>query len=408
MTSRRRITPETARIYEQYFNVNVFNDVNWAPSITCTTCLKNLHQWSKGAVQSMPFGVPVMWTDPIIHDHDECYACVNFVSGTNRPSLRTRVYHATKFAQLPLPHSDSIPIPKRPSPTEESAAPTFMSEVGDNPTSLYEPSNITPKCKHVEITQKKLNNIARGLKLSQRRSIMLAQYLNEAKILAPDVRIFSSVGRHQQFSDFFTSIENNSLAYCNDIRGMIEMMHEQYAADEWRLFIDASRSSLKAVLLHVKNEKPSIPIALSTRTKETYASLKQILELVEYEEHRWKVCADLKVITLLRGMQTGYTKNMCFMCLWDTRYQGDQYSVREWPLREHIRLRQNNIVETPLVPVEKMLLPPLHIKLGLVKNFIKALNKQGPAFTEIQRIFPRLSAMKIKEGLCLIRLFQPI
>ena len=95
------------------------------------------------------------------------------------------------------------------------------------------------------------------------------------------------------------------------------------------------------------------------------------------------------------------------MCLWNTRFNGDQYTKKDWPLREGFRLRHGNIVEVPLVPVEKILLPPLHIKLGLVKNFIKALNPESNAFNELKRIFPRLSGMKIKEGLCeIIYLYQ--
>lgn len=120
---------------------------------------------------------------------------------------------------------------------------------------------------------------------------------------------------------------------------------------------------------------------------------------MKYNDHNWKICGDLKVITLLRGMQTGYTKNMCFMCLWDTRYSGDQYNKHDWPQRETVKLRKNNIVENPLVSIDKVLLPPLHIKLGIVKNFIKALNPDGNSFNELCRIFPRLSSMKIKEGL---------
>lgn len=154
-------------------------------------------------------------------------------------------------------------------------------------------------------------------------------------------------------------------------------MQNEYKPEDWRLFIDSSKRSLKAVLLHVDNAKSSIPIALSTKTKENYASLKKIIELVKYDEHQWKICADLKVITLLRGMQTGYAKNMCFLCLWDTRFDGDQYEERGWRPREDFRLRCNNVVEIPLVPMEKILLPPLHIKLGIVENFIKKLNPWG-------------------------------
>ncbi|KAL3285696.1 hypothetical protein HHI36_000227 [Cryptolaemus montrouzieri] len=69
-------------------------------------------------------------------------------------------------------------------------------------------------------------------------------------------------------------------------------------------------------------------------------------------------------------------------------------------MRQGFRLRRENVLEIPLVPIKKVLLPPLHIKLEIVKNFIKALDPEGNAFNELKRIFPRLSEMKIKEGLC--------
>ena len=48
--------------------------------------------------------------------------------------------------------------------------------------------------------------------------------------------------------------------------------------------------------------------------------------------------------------------------------------------------------------LKKMLLPPLHIKLGLMKNFVKAIDRNGGAFLFLKNKFPRLSEAKIKEG----------
>lgn len=396
--SRRKIGDDFAELYHRYFNQVVFRNVEWAPSIVCTGCLSLLNRWKKGEVDCMPFGVPMIWSDPQVHSSDDCYACLNFVSGTNRNKLRKFPYTETKYTQLPLPHSENIPIPRRPSTTEEYMAST-LETARETLVSEYQPSNVNNNCNHLEITQTRLDIMVRRLKLSQRQSILLAKELKHANILAPDVRVYGAIGRHRHFTNFFKAIDNNSFAFCVDIRGLILTIHHEYKPEDWRLFIDASKSSLKAVLLHMTNSKNSIPIALSTNTKETYLSLKKILDVVKYNDHNWKICGDLKVITLLRGMQTGYTKNMCFMCLWDTRYSGDQYNKHDWPQRETVKLRKNNIVENPLVSIDKVLLPPLHIKLGIVKNFIKALNPDGNSFNELCRIFPRLSSMKIKEGL---------
>lgn len=40
----------------------------------------------------------------------------------------------------------------------------------------------------------------------------------------------------------------------------------------------------------------------------------------------------------------------------------------------------------------------LHIKLGLIKNFVKAFDKEGQVFSYLKTLFPQLSLAKIKEG----------
>lgn len=44
-------------------------------------------------------------------------------------------------------------------------------------------------------------------------------------------------------------------------------------------------------------------------------------------------------------------------------------------------------------------MPPLHIKLGLMKNFVKTLKKDDPPFQYLIQTFPSLSFAKIKEGI---------
>lgn len=398
--SRRNVSQETAELYYVYFGERIILDQHWAPSMICTSCDSHLHDWCKGKKDQMPFGNPMIWMDSQQHNESECYACLNYIVGTNRKKTGSMIYKETRYVQLPIAHSSAIPVPTRPktSTTEEDVPPSFES-AGESGVSEYVPSHLSGQCNHIEVTQNRFDILVRRLKLSQRQSIILAQDLKRVNILAADVRIFAAIGRHRRFTQFFTSIEHNSFAYCTDIRGLVTVLHGEYNPADWRLFIDSSKSSLKAVLLHITNSKNSVPVALSTNTKETYASLKKIIDRINYNDHMWKICADLKVIALLKGMQTGYTKNMCFMCLWDTRFKGDQYQKDDWPIRGRARLQHNNVIERELVPTEKVLLPPLHIKLGIVKNFIKALDREGEAFNELTRVFPRLSSSKIKEGL---------
>ena len=49
--------------------------------------------------------------------------------------------------------------------------------------------------------------------------------------------------------------------------------------------------------------------------------------------------------------------------------------------------------------MNKVLFPSLHLKLGLMKNFVKALPKNGAAFQHLSTVFPGLSAAKLKDGI---------
>ena len=44
-------------------------------------------------------------------------------------------------------------------------------------------------------------------------------------------------------------------------------------------------------------------------------------------------------------------------------------------------------------------MPPLHIKLGLIKQFVTALDKESAAFKYLQDLFPQLSEAKVNAGL---------
>lgn len=106
-----------------------------------------------------------------------------------------------------------------------------------------------------------------------------------------------------------------------------------------------------------------------------------------------------QVVCLLLGMQGGYTKYPCFMCLWDSRADSLHYKQKNWPARETLQIGSHNVVAQPLVPPKNVLLPPLHIKLGLMKNFVKALNKEGQAFKYLLQTFPQISDAKLHAGI---------
>lgn len=153
-----------------------------------------------------------------------------------------------------------------------------------------------------------------------------------------------------------------------------------YDAKDWRLFIDSSKRSIKAVLLHNTNVYAPIPLAHSTVMQEKYENIGVLFQKINYDTHQWQICGDLKILTILLGQQSGFTKHPCYLCLWDSRDRANHYKNKEWPTRSSFAPGTCNIIHESLVNPSKILIPPLHIKLGLMKQFVKALDKTKQCF----------------------------
>ena len=96
-------------------------------------------------------------------------------------------------------------------------------------------------------------------------------------------------------------------------------------------------------------------------------------------------------------MQVVFTKYCCFLCLWDSRNVSQHYKQKDWRSRSTLVSDEHNLKDNPLADRNKVLLPPLHIRLGLMKNLEKALHKNGGAFQHLSTVIPCLSAAKLKE-----------
>ena len=87
----------------------------------------------------------------------------------------------------------------------------------------------------------------------------------------------------------------------------------------------------------------------------------------------WNVCADLKVVALLTGLQGGCTKFCCFLCGWHRRARDRHCHVKQWPHRGEMILGQKNVAHRALVDRTKMYVPPFHTNVGSIKIFVKAI-----------------------------------
>jgi hypothetical protein len=120
----------------------------------------------------------------------------------------------------------------------------------------------------------------------------------------------TSFGRGQHdFEKCFLSSED---VCCNDAVGLFGALSHVHKPEEWQLFIDLSKASVKAVLLHNDDIYPSVPLACSVHMKESHEGMCTLLSCLDYDWNKWMICRDLKELGLFLVMQRGYTKYCCF------------------------------------------------------------------------------------------------
>ena len=179
---------------------------------------------------------------------------------------------------------------------------------------------------------------------------------------------------------------------------MIELSYE-HNSDEWRLFVNFSKTGFKAVMLHNGNVKLCISIAHTVNMKETYEAMKTCLEAINYSKRNCRFCTDLKVITLLVCLELGYTKYICFLCLYDSLDDTNSFRKKHG---NHVKFNSWKVelkTHTSGKFRKKVFLPLLHIQLGLIKTFVKAMNHDGAAFMYLKEKFGVFkSEAKLKEG----------
>ena len=388
-SQRASITTFVKEAYFSYFSRKIGNqDKSWAPHIVCKQCTEGLRMWTKGTREHMPFGVPMIWMEPKDHSTD-CYFCSVKTSGYNRKNKRSIQYPNIASAVRPIDHSEEIPVPVFTRLLSDDTPDTLISDLDSD----FEVLDSHRK----GFDQDELKDLTRDLGLSKKGAELLASRLNEKHLLERGTRVSFFRSRESSFIQYFRS--EDSFTYCHDVEELLlELGISHYKSSDWRLFIDSSKRSLKCVLLHNGNSYGAVPIGHSVGLREDYEDIKKVMKLLQYDKHNWIICVDLKMVCFLLGQQRGYTKYPCFLCLWDSRDRKKHWDQKIWPERTHLKAGEPNILHDPLVAKEKIVFPPLHIKLGLMKQFVKALNHEGECFKYILTALPSLSIEKIKAG----------
>ena len=317
ISRRWSFTPLIKKCYEYYFGYKVGDqDKNWAPHFCCVTCVRLLAAWAKGS-RCMPFAIPMSWTEPTDHVSD-CYFCLTTITGVTAKSTHTVQYANLPSAMKPIPHSAELPVPKPPtnktlsdSESSDENVCQFNKNIDCDPTFARDCSSNEP---HL-LTQGDLNDIACDLNLPVKQAELLGFRLKGWNPLRQDTKVCFCSGLHEEFKDLF-SLEDGVI-FCNDDCSVMEILGHEYNSDQWRLFIDSSKVSLKVVLLHNGNRFPSVPLAHAANTKENYESIKPLLGKIKYGEFKWKFMLISRLWHCYSECNSG-TQNNAVTCVSET------------------------------------------------------------------------------------------
>ena len=163
--------------------------------------------------------------------------------------------------------------------------------------------------------------------------------MQQWNLLIENVRISVYCKRYEDLVHFFQM--ERGLVACTDIDGLMQTLDINHIPLDWRLSIDSSKLSLKAVLLHNGNTLPSIPVGNSVHNKESYEDIKILMEAI----HK------ILLLHLLTGQ----------------RVRSLHYTRKDWPARKSLESGITNVENQPLVELSKILWPSMHLKFGLTK-----------------------------------------
>ena len=228
----------------------------------------------------MSFGVPMVWREPKGHGNG-CYFCSCNVSGFNMKNKHNIQYPNLPSAIRPILHQPDVPVPTPPPVLIDVEDSTTSSDLSSSECqSQYE-------CFEGErprlFSQEELNDMVRDLDLAKVSAVLLGSRLKSRNMLDSEVTFSWYKHREKEYLPFFT--KEDEMVYCVDIKGLIEKLGTTYEPSDWRLFIDSSKRSLKAVLLHNGNTFASIPLAHSIHMKESYENMEILLPKLKYHDH---------------------------------------------------------------------------------------------------------------------------
>lgn len=377
----RRKSALVAEQYQFAFGKELPHGFPWIPTTCCLKCSSYLYKWKSGSLKQLPFDVPAEWNKP--QSKSECYFCHSLplierkmksdvTAVSTRPvqsfsvvlPFKHEALSTDKNSEVLRPLDPNIPdlsqgvkrklmtasngSPKRlcriqkpvENPYPEQSAPQRIIRRRACKKRAREQDECVPQPRPKRqpglFSQNELNNLVKQADISLTSAqVVVSKIFNKGQT-DQSVRVSAfrkKVGK--EFKRFFTTKGSGKKAYvvCNDVKGLLYALDGQFDLDEWRLFADGTSKTFVVALIHNTNKKPSIPLVFSRDKSENYDRMSQIWDDLHYVQLQLKVIADLKMLSILRGLLGGWPFFPCIFCMWNSRLYHLHYKKKIWPMR---------------------------------------------------------------------------
>ena len=187
-----------------------------------------------------------------------------------------------------------------------------------------------------------------------------------------------------------------TLVACKDVDGLFKVLNMSHCSNEWRLFIQSSKVSLKTVLLHNGNVLPSIPVAHAFGNKEVMIAWSSYCNTLSMTHTNGTFVQTWNSLTF--AWTAAWVHQIFLFPVWvGQQRQGTSLCQKDMAYQKYFGTRTQKCKTSFTGWVIEEFVAHLLIKLGLMKNFVKAMDRNGTTFLYLQQKFLPLSDTKIRE-----------
>ena len=101
---------------------------------------------------------------------------------------------------------------------------------------------------------------------------------------------------------------------------------------QWARSRHNGNAKLKCVSLH--NGEKYVTIRNLVTVEQKFIDMKVISQWLQYDQHNWMICIELKMVNFLFCVQCGCTKFSCFLCIWDKTANKQHWLKKIRPMRK--------------------------------------------------------------------------